>query len=306
MKRISIAAGLAVFALAPVAKTQQPTPKFIAEVPLLDCEGTPCIEATLGATQKVKLAVDTGNAYSVIDTKVAAAAGIHPSASAPANPVSGMFRATIPELRIGALTFSNLTGQGMNLAEFVEHGEMPRVDGALAYTAFHDRVLELDFADKKLRISEPLSAATSCDGACGKISLITFGKNGPPIVVAEGFELDGKKLTAQVDTMYTGSLLVYTDSIAKLGLSAAAATKETERFAFTDGGVEMRVAPAAAESFRGTKLGGSGAKIYFPTPGVHEPDGLFDATVGLALFRDTVLTLDFHNMTISVRKPRNS
>ena len=46
-----------------------------------------------------------------------------------------------------------------------------------------------------------------------------------------------------------------------------------------------------------------GAKVYFPTEAVHEPDGLFDATVGLELFRNTILTLDFHDMTISIDKP---
>jgi hypothetical protein len=49
-------------------------------------------------------------------------------------------------------------------------------------------------------------------------------------------------------------------------------------------------------------LAKEGAKVYFPTETVHEPDGLFDATVGLELFRDAVLTLDFRDMTIGVVK----
>ena len=40
--------------------------------------------------------------------------------------------------------------------------------------------------------------------------------------------------------------------------------------------------------------------VYFPTPGVHEPDGLFEATVGLGVFGKSVLTLDFHDKTLSV------
>jgi hypothetical protein len=35
---------------------------------------------------------------------------------------------------------------------------------------------------------------------------------------------------------------------------------------------------------------------------VHEPDGLFDATVGMELLRGVVLTLNFHDMTIGVEK----
>ena len=64
----------------------------------------------------------------------------------------------------------------------------------------------------------------------------------------------------------------------------------------------MTVAEAQHEGFRGIILAKEGAKVYFPTETVHEPDGLFDATVGLELFRDAVLTLDFHDMTIGVVK----
>jgi hypothetical protein len=49
-------------------------------------------------------------------------------------------------------------------------------------------------------------------------------------------------------------------------------------------------------------LGGIQPTVYFPTPGVHEPDGLFDATIGLELMPDSVVSLDFHNQTISIRR----
>jgi hypothetical protein len=46
----------------------------------------------------------------------------------------------------------------------------------------------------------------------------------------------------------------------------------------------------------GTAAGGSEGK----NP-VHQPDGLFDATVGNALFARSVVTLDFHAMKINVQ-----
>jgi hypothetical protein len=141
-----------------------------------------------------------------------------------------------------------------------------------------------------------------CTKVCDTMSLITFGKEGPPIVVADGFEINGVKASAQVDTMYTGSLLVYTASIEKLSLSGAAQTTDVRLFPLTDGGVNMKVAPAQSEGFNGVTLARDAARVYFPTETVHEPDGLFDATVGLELFRDAVLTLDFHDMTIAVAK----
>jgi hypothetical protein len=179
---------------------------------------------------------------------------------------------------------------------------MPHVDGTLSYTAFKDRVLQIDFVARKVRISEVLTASVGCTGACDKFSLIKFGNEGPPIVVADGFEINGKKASAQIDTMYSGSLLVYTASIEKLQLGDAAKTTKSRDFPFTDGGVKMKEAPAQKESFQGVTLSGPAPLVYFPTPDVHEPDGLFDATVGLELFYNAALTLNFHDMTISVEK----
>ena len=121
-------------------------------------------------------------------------------------------------------------------------------------------------------------------------------------MVANGFKVNGKSVTAQLDTMFTGSLLVYTASLEKLGLREAAKTTARRKFLLTDGGVTMKSAPAESESFHGLVLGGANPKVYFPTEGVHEPDGLFDATVGLELFRDAIVTLDFHNMNLSLQK----
>jgi hypothetical protein len=184
----------------------------------------------------------------------------------------------------------------------ISQKQMPSVDGTLAYTAFKDRVVQLDFAAHKFRISEEQAGSpTKCDAGCDKISLITFGKDGPEIVVAEGFEINGKKVSAQVDTMYAGTLLIYTAAIEKLGLSAAAKTTKMRDFPFTDGGVQMKEAAAEKESFHGIALGGTAPPVYFPAESDgHEPDGLFAGTVGLEMLAGAVVTLDFHGMTISV------
>jgi hypothetical protein len=293
---------------APVSKTE--TLKFAAEVTLLDCEGVPCIEARIGEGKTLKLALDTGNVSSVLDKDIADAAGLKPTKAMPAGAPAGMFITAIPAVHIGTttggageVTLREVPTLGLSLGEMIGQKQMPDVAGTLAYTAFKDRVLQIDFVAHKVRISELLTKPAECTGVCDKFSLITFGKKGPAIVVAEGFAINGKPVTAQVDTMYTGTMLVYTPSIEKLGLSDAAKSEKTENFPFTDGGVDMKSAPANKESFHNTALGVSAPIVYFPTPDVHEPDGMFDATVGLGLFYGSVLTLDFRDKTISVSKP---
>src|SRR6266403_4403198 len=276
--------------------------KFVAEVPLIECDGTPCVDAQIGGGRMIRLGIDTGNVDSVVDSKVAEVAGLKPSAPPKPSAPAGMSRTIMTAVHIGALTLINVPAIRMDLSEMISQKQMPHVGGTLAYPAFKDRIVQLDFAAHKLRVSELLTAHVKCTGACDTMALITFGKEGPPIVVADGFQINGVNLSAQVDTMYAGSLLVYTASIEKLSLSGAAQTTEVRLFPLTDGGVNMKVAQAQQEGFHGIILAKEGAKVYFPTETVREPDGLFDATVGLELFRDVVLTLDFHDMTIGVTR----
>jgi hypothetical protein len=276
--------------------------KFATEVPLLDCDGMPCIEARIGTGPNLKMGLDTGNADSVLDAAYAEAAGLKSTAPLPAGAPPGMYQTVIPALSVGSVKLTNVATLAMVLSDMISQKQVPHVDGTLAYTAFKDRILQIDFVGRKVRISEVLTAPSECTGACDKISLIKFGKGGPPIVVADGFEINGKKLSAQIDTMYSGTMLVYTASIEKLQLAAAAQTTKSRDFPFTDGGAKMKEAPAENETFRGLTLSGPAPLVYFPTPDVHEPDGLFDATVGLELFYKAALTLNFHDMTISVEK----
>jgi hypothetical protein len=276
--------------------------KFAAEVPLLDCNGLPCVEARMGTGPNLKMGIDTGNVDSVLDLSYAEAAGLKSTAPLPAGAPSGMFRTVIPSISVGSVKLTNVAALAMGLSDMIAQNQMPQVDGTLAYTAFKDRILEIDFVARKVRISEVLTAPVACSGSCDKISLIKFGNEGPPIVVADGFAINGKKVSAQIDTLYSGTLLVYTASIEKLQLGEAAKTTKSRDFPFTDGGVKMKEAPAEKEGFHGVVLSGPAPLVYFPTPDVHEPDGLFDATVGVELFYKAALTLNFHDMTVSVEK----
>jgi hypothetical protein len=275
-----------------------PGVEFVADVPLLESDGMPCVEATMGGGAPQLFGIDTGDVTMAIDLGAAKAAGSKLEAIPPPVP-AGLFKGTIPAIRFGGLVFE---GKHALVMDFVAQ-KMPKVTGTLPYELFKDRILQLDFVAHRVRVSALMTAPAALPGKTSTFSLITFGKQGPPIVVVNGFGLGTMAVTAQLDTMYTGSLLVYTQSIGKLGLGVLADAAKPEFFPYTDGGVTMKYVAVPLESYQGTALGGQSPRLYFPTPGVHEPDGLFDATVGLALLKDTVLTLDFHDSTLSVVRP---
>jgi hypothetical protein len=144
-------------------------------------------------------------------------------------------------------------------------------------------------------VSQPLAAAAACAGSCGNLSTPTFGKKGPPILAATGFSINNQPVTAQIDTLFSGTLLVYPTSVNKLGLTKAAQTGKKRFFNYTDDGVDMLEGRAETEAF-GKSVLARNTTVYFATPAVHLPDGMFDATVGHELLRNSVVSLDLHNM----------
>ena len=264
-------------------------------VPLLECSGLPCVDVTVAGGKHLKMLIDTGNVNSVLDRTIAEGIGIilQPVKGPDGKPYPGYASGTIPNIRVGDVALGDIKMLVVNLKSSIDKGVMPAADGALAYTAFKDRVLTIDYKNHRVNVSGVLKAAAPCPQSCGTITNPTFGKQGPPIVVTTGFQLNGKPLTMQIDTLHEGTMLIYPTSVDKLGLAGQQSSAKTRMFPFTDGGVPMMESTATKESFENQLLR-KNATLYFATPKVHLPDGMFDGTVGNELFLGHVLTLDFH------------
>jgi hypothetical protein len=263
--------------------------------PLLECSGLPCVDVTVAGGKHLKMLIDTGNVNSVLDRTIAEGMGItlQPVNGPDGKPYPGYASGTIPNVRVGDVALGDIKMLVVNLKSSIDKGVMPAADGALAYTAFKDRVLTIDYKNHRVNVSGVLKAAAPCPQSCGTITNPTFGKQGPPIVVTTGFQLNGKPLTMQIDTLYEGTMLIYPTSVDKLGLTGQQSSAKIRTFPFTDGGVPMKESTASKESFENQLLR-KNATLYFATPKVHLPDGMFDGTVGNELFLGHVLTLDFH------------
>ena len=278
---------------------------------MLDCSGLPCVDVTTANGKHLRMLIDTGDVNSVLDTKVAKELGLEiaPVKGPDGKEVPGYGRAVLHgaklgEAGLGKAGSGDLTVLVMDLSEFMSKDQMPKSDGSLAYTAFKDRVLEMDYPARQVRLSDELTGDFKCPAQCGELTTPTFGKSGPPILVATGFSVNGKPITAQIDSLFAGTMLIYPTSVEKLGLGEAAKSTSNpgakEMFKYTDGGVEMLRAGGAAEGFEGRVLA-KDAAVYFAGPAVHLPDGMFDGTVGHALLEHSVMILDLKGMRVWLR-----
>jgi hypothetical protein len=279
-----------------MATASYAAPGWIADVPLQSCDGIPCVDAVVGDGVQGRFIIDTGDVLSLVDNADANAIGFGPG-----NLKDGQIvKAAHTTVTLGGAQIPSAPFIALALGDYVRKGTMPHSRGSLTYTAFRDRVIQFDFVRRRFRISDVLTGSTACSGHCAKLDLIKFGKDGPPILVGEGFLADSKSVRAQIDTVYTGGLLIYSLSMKPLGLTPPLSAAK-ESFPFTDDRVDMLRGAQADVRFGDLALGR--VPLYFPTPGVHEPDGYFEGTIGLVGLAGTVMTLDLHDHTIELERP---
>jgi hypothetical protein len=275
-------------------------PKFAADFPFRPCDGLICMDVSLDGAAPRTLMLDTGNAHSTLITDVAKDLSwtLKP-AERNGTVVPGIYLGGEHRVALGGIEAR--TSFYAFDRELLGEYRLPS-DGSITYDFFKDRVLEIDYPHHRLRISNVISTPLpDKPGSSGALRLITFGEHGPPIVVGAPFTINGKNVHAQIDTVFTGTMLIYDSALTALGLSKQGTP---ELFRYTDGGVNLLAAHADRLGFGQHALLGGSPPLYFVGEGknpVHQPDGMFEATVGNALFANSVVTLDFHAMTIDVR-----
>lgn len=287
-----------------VATAAHSAPIFKTDIPFNSCKGLICMSVQLDDGKSATLILDTSDATNVISLEAAKSHGwnVTPYVGKDGKVVPGVFNAGDHTITLGSLSQSTHF-LAMSAADMGSHGVY---DGNLVYLFFKDRALQIDYPNRRIRVSDILTSSAAIGDAPGQLKIVNFHKWGPPIVVGAPFTINGKPVSAQIDTSYTGTMLIYSAAIAPLDLGDVAKQGKAEMFPFTDGGVSMLAAPTQSEGFASLRLGAKTPLVYFPTAGVHEPENPFEATVGNALFKDSVLTLNFHDMTLDVQQQPTS
>lgn len=281
---------LCLFLSVAVARAEKPQ---LRGTTMLSCSGLPCADITFANGQHVRLLIDTGDQTSLLDASVAKNLGLDVTPLKDGNGKYGETKLT--DVHLGQASLGTVPFLVMDLASVEKKNQLPQADGTLAYTAFKDRLLEMNYKKNKILVSEPMTADPPCSGFCGTITYPTFGNGRPHVLVTTGFSVNGKPMTTQIDTLYAGTLVVYPKSVDQLGLQQENSSATATRFFnYTDGGVPMRESHASKEAF-GSEVLGRNAGLFFATPTVHVPDGMLNATAGAGLFANHVLYMDLHS-----------
>jgi hypothetical protein len=284
----------------PACAAQQPnsTQPRIIEAPLLDCGGLPCLEMSTASGKTLRLLIDTAEVNSYLDIKAAQSLGANLQALQ-GDSVSQVQQTVVPGAKIGDLAMGDFPFMVLDTAPQPNQpgDKLPPfpADGALTYKAFQNRLLRIDYAHHIVRLSEPLDAAQTCPQTCSDLVVKRIGSYGPATLTTTGFSVNGQPVEVQLDTLFTGTMLIYPTSVEKLGLKKLAKGKHKEFFPFTQGGVKLAQAEGATESFQDMQLG-QDLPLYFFTAEDHPNAVSFDATVGAGLLSRAVAVFDFKGM----------
>lgn len=284
-------------ALAPALAIAAP-PRFTTDIPFRDCDGLICVEVNLDGGKTRSLMLDTGNDHSTVISDVARELGwtLEPL-QRDGRPVQGIFKAGEHRSALGRAE-GRETYFAFDRDLLGEH--KPPVDGSITLGFFANRVLQIDYPKHRLRVSDVIGAVPERAEGSGSLKMIGFGDRGAPVLTGSPFSIDGKPFRAQIDTVFTGTLLVYDSALHRLDLHKQGTPAF---FGYTDGGVSLLGAAAPDIAF-GQRVFAKGAMLYFVGEGaspVRQPDGLFDAKAGNALFAHSIVTLDLHAMTMDVK-----
>ncbi len=273
----------------------------LVEIPLLDCSGLPCVDLTTGSGKTLRLLIDMADVNSYLDTKEAKQMGLplQPMKGSDGSDISEIQQTVVAGARLGDLPMGDFPFMVLDTStpdpDHLKQQPLPG-QGALTYSAFKNRILQIDYANHVARISEPQTAAAACPRACSNLLIKHFGGDfGPITLTADGFTVNGQPVEVQLDTLFTGTMLVYPASVEKLGLKKESKSKHKEIFPYTQGGLTLVRSDGATESFRDVLLTQNGP-LYFGTSDDHFPTLHFDATAGWGLLSHAVVTFDFTGM----------
>jgi hypothetical protein len=265
---------------------------------LLSCSGAPCVDITLKDGKHLRMLVGLGEANSVLDSAMAKELGLAvnpvstPDSTGAADP--GRESSVLNGVRLGEASLGDISVVVADIASSMKDKQLPQADGILGYSAFHDRLLEMNYKRQTLQVSDPLTANQPCPGFCGNVTTSNFGKNKIPALVTTGFSVNGKPFTARFDTLVSGTILIYPSSIAKLGLQSENSSAIPEPMQFMDGEASVRESNAKTESF-GSKALAHNAALFFATLPAETPDGPIEGTVGVGLLSGHIVYIDLHS-----------
>ncbi len=275
----------------------------MVEIPFDFSQGVIILDVDYGGTRPAKVALDTGDADSLLDLDAARAIGLPLDVAQMKSFQSGddvvtFFKTDPPRARLGAAVFS---GAGLivmpSTAKNLLADSGIRCEGTLGYEFFKDRVVQIDYPERKLRLYAAApkgNARGATEGADLPIQWRQYHAQSPQLITTDQLRIGDHTAVAQIDTCFAHTLILFTT---KLPWLETRPTGEVGAVHYEDATLQPATVPSPIAlgnlRFKGNPL------AYLARSDAHVPETDIAAVIGNRFFESGVLTLDFRTGRLS-------
>ena len=296
---LSAVGGMAQSSDAPPAattNTASPVTPAMVELSFDFSQGVIILDVDYGGTRPAKVALDTGDADSLLDLEAARVIGLPLDMKELKSAGSGegavtFYKTDPPRARLGAAEFPGKGLIVMPISKNLLADAGIRCEGTLGYEFFKDRVVQIDYPGRKLRLYAAAPKGDSrgaAEGADLPIQWRQYHSRSPQLITTDQLHIGDHAIPAQIDTCFAHGLILFTT---KLPWLETRPTSDVGAVHYEEATLQPAtvLAPIALGNLRFK----TNPVAYLARSDAHVPETDIAAVIGNRFFEAGVLTLDF-------------
>jgi predicted aspartyl protease len=285
------------------ASEASPAIRFI-EIPFEFHHRTVLVQAKIDGKGPYNMLLDTGVDPSVVDLGVAralnlAVATVGEQGSGGGSEVNLAYETRLPSVALGELIARDVDALATDLSKVGKALGKP-VHAVLGYSLLKDRIVQIDYPRRVVRFysSSPFSAG---NGQRNTPAITTLKFRYESDVLVDDVLVNGRRVTANLDTGSDSRFQLTPKAVAELGLEGTASAGEKSTSTGFNGQAEHRIGKIANITIGGVSV--DAPEVVFYGKGTGHDDEAWGVRIGNSFLQDFIVTIDYANNTLTLQRP---
>ena len=279
-------------------------PAEVIEVPFEFYRNQIMVQVMLEGKGPFNMLLDTGTDPSAIDLATAREIGLklpdrgHAVSGGGTTPNAG-YETKFSEITLGDLKARNISVIALDLSKLSSELGRP-THGVLGHSLLNGRTVQIDYPKRIVRFFErPLFGAPQQTSVSLTRTTLRFHYNGT--ILIDDAVVNGRKVTASIDTGSTEAFQLTPSAIASLGLQEQA-LKGVRAPSVGYNGIAENTQGTVESVSVGTAKVNTPTVVFFAEKAGHDKEK-WGLNIGNGFLKDFVLTIDYRNRILALDKP---
>lgn len=260
------------------------------------------VQVKINGKGPFNMMLDTGTDPSAIDLATAKEIGLKIKAaghqgSGGGTDVNLAYETRLPLVEVGGIRATNIDAAAIDLSKISERGGKV-IHGILGQSFLNKRIVQFDYPKSIVRFYEK-SPYPKGPPNTPKLTTVSFHYNDN--VLIDDVWVNGKKMTASIDTGSNSTFQLAPDTITALGLEADAEKGEAASSVGYNGEFKNRKGQIKNVTIGAISI--DNAPVTFFGRGTGHDKTRWGINIGNVFFKDFVVTIDYQRKTITFERP---